>query len=340
MGCCVLLSVLLSINIYKCVVMSKVSVIIPIFNVEPYIERCTRSLMEQTLDDIEYIFVNDATPDASMDVLNRTLADYPHRLKSVKIIEHEFNKGLPAARQTGLAVATGDYIIHCDSDDFVEREMYRLLYQKAVSEDLDIVISGYYEGANGEWQRFLGRGPSMDLVINLFENKCSVWNKLVRSTIAKDPSIIHPTENMAEDLALIMQYVPYIKKIGYLTESLYYYDRHSTSILGNRSPEALLTKQLQFVKNVDIAVASLQKNGLYEKYEDYILHEYVYVKNYILPALPFTKSYKQWRDTYREVNSKVLFSRMFTIREKLNFVVTYLGLYPLYYRATHRKRLV
>lgn len=97
--------------------MAKVSVIVPIYNVSRFIKRCVESLFNQTLDDVEFIFVNDCTPDDSIDILKKVIADYPDR--NTMIINHEVNKGLPAARNTGLKAASGDYIFHCDSDDLL-----------------------------------------------------------------------------------------------------------------------------------------------------------------------------------------------------------------------------
>ena len=101
----------------------KVSVIIPIYKVEAFIERCAATLMEQTLPEVEYIFVDDATSDNSIDVLEEVIARYPQRKGQVRIVHNAENKGLPAARNTGLALATGEYIFHCDSDDYVEPSM-------------------------------------------------------------------------------------------------------------------------------------------------------------------------------------------------------------------------
>ncbi len=316
--------------------MYKVSVIIPIYNVEKYIERCVRSLMEQTLDEVQYIFVNDATPDASMSVLQNTLSDYPKRLPDVLVLEHDGNKGLPTARMTGLAMAKGDYIIHCDSDDYVDPNMYGVMYEKAVADDLDIVASGYYEGSGGDWHVHMAHGRSMDMVTNLLELRCSVWNKMIRRTLAKRSAVVSPKKNMGEDLALMVQYAVNADRYDYIDIPLYYYDRHSSSILGNRTPEALLDRQSQLVDNVNIAIDAISESGAYEKYEDQILHVYVYVKNYILPALPYTKSYHLWKNTYKCANSKVLLSKMFTLREKLNFTLTYFGLYPVYYKLIHK----
>ena len=121
--------------------MPEVSVCIPVYGVEKYIERCARSLFEQTMTDgIEFIFVNDCTTDKSIEILERILAEYPGRQAQTKIIHHATNKGLVAARNTGLAHATGDYIIHCDSDDWVDLNFYESLYKKAVETGADVVV--------------------------------------------------------------------------------------------------------------------------------------------------------------------------------------------------------
>lgn len=116
-----------------------VSVIVPIYKVERFIARCVSSLLEQTLQNVEFIFVDDATPDGSIDVLQQVIERYPHRAEQVRLIHHEHNKGLPAARNTGLQVACGEYIFHCDSDDYVEPDMLQTIYDKATTENADFV---------------------------------------------------------------------------------------------------------------------------------------------------------------------------------------------------------
>lgn len=111
----------------------KISVIIPIYNVERFITRCAISLMKQTLkEDVEFIFVDDATPDRSIDLLQEVINQYPERRNQVRLIRHAKNKGLPAARNSGLKVAVGEYIFHCDSDDWLELDMLETLYDVAV----------------------------------------------------------------------------------------------------------------------------------------------------------------------------------------------------------------
>ena len=120
--------------------MISISVIIPIYGVEHFIGRCAESLMCQTLrEGVEFIFVDDATPDGSIQVLQEVLDRYPERQGQVSILHHDVNQGLPAARNTGLAIAQGKYIFHCDGDDYVERDMLEVLLGAAEQQRADYV---------------------------------------------------------------------------------------------------------------------------------------------------------------------------------------------------------
>ncbi len=115
--------------------MPKVSVIIPVYGVENSIERCARSLFEQTLDEMEYLFIDDCTKDRSIEVLKSVLKDYPKRKSQVTIHRMDNNSGQAKVREWGILNATGEYIIHCDSDDWVDKDIYRELYEKAKEND-------------------------------------------------------------------------------------------------------------------------------------------------------------------------------------------------------------
>lgn len=119
---------------------SLVSILVPVFRVEKYIERCARSLFEQTYSNIEYIFVNDCTPDNSIEILENILRDYPHRATFVKVINHDFNKGLSVARNTGLFHATGRYVTFVDSDDYIDSNAIEKLVKKIEQDNSDIVV--------------------------------------------------------------------------------------------------------------------------------------------------------------------------------------------------------
>ncbi|MEA4968038.1 MAG: glycosyltransferase family 2 protein, partial [Bacteroidaceae bacterium] len=103
----------------------KISVIIPVYNAELYFEKCLRSLFEQTFGGIEFVFINDNTPDNSFNILENVLADYPDRKKQIKIINNKYNIGSGASRNIGLTVADGEYIVFCDSDDWCDLDLYQ-----------------------------------------------------------------------------------------------------------------------------------------------------------------------------------------------------------------------
>lgn len=119
--------------------MYKVSVLIPIYGVEQYIERCSRSLLEQSYQNLEFVFVNDCTPDRSIEVLHKVMNDYPERKEVVRIVNHEKNLGLAASRNTCLDQSQGEFVICIDSDDWIELNAIELLVNKQLEKDADIV---------------------------------------------------------------------------------------------------------------------------------------------------------------------------------------------------------
>ena len=120
-----------------------VSVLVPVYNVSKYIERCAHSLFQQTFDDIEYVFVNDCSPDDSIKKLQKVIEQYPNRKKRVQIIHHDKNRGASVSRNTCLENSTGKYIQFIDSDDWIESDMIETMYNKAETESADIVVCDF-----------------------------------------------------------------------------------------------------------------------------------------------------------------------------------------------------
>lgn len=299
--------------------MPKVSVIVPVYGVEKYIERCARSLFGQTLDDIEYLFINDCTPDNSIEILKSVLNEYPNRKSQVFIHQMEKNSGQAVVRQWGMQHATGEYIIHCDSDDWVSPNIYEKLYDKAISEDLDIVWCSFFrsDGTTHKLysdakQPFLMQGP--------------LWNKLVKRSIYTENEIIYPTTNKAEDGALMAQLSFFSRSRGYLDEPLYYYFINSASICGQIDEASCLRKLEQECANVDIRVSFLKKHQSEKKYEkDIVLWKYT-ARNNLLPLLKQKKYRILWRNTYPEIEQYILFNHHVPIRTKLGYIKKMLGL--------------
>lgn len=244
--------------------MPKVSVIIPVYKVEKYIERCVRSLFEQTLDDIEYIFVNDCTPDKSVEIIKSLLIEYPQREPFVHIINHEQNRGLTKTRNTGLAIATGDYIAHCDSDDWVDVCMYEKLYNHAINTNSDIVYSDLYLVFEDKTEIYKSASYHADKNGLLRNYISSVWtslvNMIVKKTIYENHRLKSPEHICyCEDFWLSVRLFYYSKKITKISEPLYYYYQcnnlsimhHLNNYKGDDLNSYLETIEL-FSKNGDI----------------------------------------------------------------------------------------
>lgn len=291
--------------------MPKISIILPIYGVERFIVRCARSLFEQTLDDIEYIFVNDCTKDNSMNLLKDVLEEYPHRKSQVKILWHEKNKGLPQARATGTSAATGDYIIHCDTDDWVEADMYRLMYEKAVNENADIVICDYYR-SNGLIHNYV----KVKFKSSLMQGP--VWNKLVNARIYKEHYIKFPTANKAEDGAIMTQLSYFSKKCVYINKALYYYFVNTESICGQVSEDACVAKLRQECDNVDFRLNFLNEQEVLDYYKKEVVIWKFQARNNLIPVIKHKKYYKMWLNTYPEINTAIFTSN------NLRLIVKYL----------------
>lgn len=240
-----------------------VSIIIPIYNTEQFIERCARSLFEQTLDNIEYIFVDDCSPDNSLAVLNHTLAEYPNRANQTRIISHVHNRGVAAARQTGLDHASGEYTIHCDSDDWVEPNMYETLYNEAISKNADIVICPYYQYKSNKV--FVDRNSICDFEVqdsgtlpldnSIYDG--SLCNKLIRTSLYKENNI-HFWEglNMTEDLGAAIPLRIFSKKTVAVTTPLYYYDTSYGSSVSRSKSSGKIEQQIQIAGKISDFVKS------------------------------------------------------------------------------------
>lgn len=149
----------------------KVSICVPVYGVEKYIEKCARSLLEQTYQNIELVFVDDCGPDNSIAILEKTIEKYPSRKACVRIIRHEKNRGLAAARNTAVKNATGDFITHVDSDDWLELNAIELLVNKQLETKADIV-SGTI--------RLHKKDTVEDLVEPTYINKNEMLNEMIK----------------------------------------------------------------------------------------------------------------------------------------------------------------
>lgn len=312
--------------------MPKVSVIVPIYGVEKYIKRCANSLFAQTLDDIEFIFIDDCSPDRSMELLKKEIDNnrprFARKSWEVRTERMPTNSGQAAVRKHGIVLATGDYIIHCDSDDWVDSHMYEEMYNKAVNEKLDIVVCDYYRSDGNKHTIYkngvAGLDNKEDFFKQLLTYRCltSVWNKLVKRELYEKNEIIFPTNNMWEDFALSIQLFFYAKRIGYASHPLYYYFYNPNSICYSY----IDSKQDQLQGNARLILGFLELKGVSEKYKNQI-EFFKYMSRSEL--IPFTKERKylnMWRNTYPEINKTFWKNPEFSLKEKVKFISIYMGI--------------
>lgn len=212
--------------------MPKVTVIVPVYNVSAYIEKCAGSLFAQTLDDMEILFIDDCSPDDSVDIIKRTLSKYPHRASQTHILRTKANGGLAGARREGLLKATGEYVAHCDGDDWVDTDLYEKMYDEAISKDADIVISGEmleYATSRTTREPLIEYKTGKERIRNWYRDTRGgmfVHDKLIRRTIYADNRILPwPGLDMWEDNALITRAFYYSRKLSAVTGTYYHYNR-------------------------------------------------------------------------------------------------------------------
>lgn len=206
-----------------------ISLIIPVYGVEKYIERCARSLFEQTYENLEFIFVNDCTKDSSIKILLNTIEEYPSRKAQVRIINHERNIGLAGARNTGVENASGLFLCHIDSDDWVSPTLIQRCYEVQTQKDADIVSTN----AKAIHKRFTEKlfrytcNPSIVVAkqIVLRKKLASIWGLLIRTSLYKDNNIkCEVGKNYGEDYLITPKLYYFARNVDSVDEYLYFYN--------------------------------------------------------------------------------------------------------------------
>ena len=204
----------------------KVSVIVPVYNVEKYIKKCLDSLVNQTLNGVEIIVVNDGSPDNSQKIID----EYTKKYKNVKSYIKE-NGGLSDARNYGIKKATGEYISFVDSDDYIRNDMLEIMYNYAIKEDLDVVVCdsiNVYDNGSEILIKSNNNYSDND-VRNYIISPPMACTRLFKKTIFD--KIQFKKNIYYEDLEMTPKVVNITDKIGFVSEGLYYYVQRDGSIM-------------------------------------------------------------------------------------------------------------
>jgi len=215
----------------------KLSIITPIYKAEKDLERCARCLMEQTLKDgIEFIFVDDCSPDNSLSILKHTVSEYVERLEQVKIYSNEHNMGPHDSRLRGIDEAQGEYIGFCDADDWIEPTMFERMLTATNNGEKDIVVCNYIcerEGGPEVFpiEPFLHPHEALAQMHEWHKFSWAMWNQLIRKRIIEEEiRHIYPTK-FREDTFLMMRCYYRAQSIAYVSEAMYHYNLFGTESL-------------------------------------------------------------------------------------------------------------
>ena len=244
--------------------MAKVSVVVPIYNVEEYLERCIESLVKQTLEDIEIILVNDGSRDKSGTIAQEFQKKYPDK---IKYVEKE-NGGLSDARNYGMKYATGEYIAFLDSDDYIEKNAYKVMYKKAKEEDSDYVecdfIWEYPEKSKKDEQiKYANKNEMLAFV------RVVAWNKLIRREVITNNNIEFPKGLRYEDVEITYKLIPHINKFSYVNEFFIHYTQRQNSIANVQNE-----KTAEIFEVLDNVITYYKQNNFYDEYKEELEYNY------------------------------------------------------------------
>lgn len=206
----------------------QVSVLVPVYGVEKYIERCARSIFEQTYHNLDIIFVDDCTPDHSIDVLKRVLDDFPERKEQTRIIKHERNRGLAAARNTAVEAAKGEFLTHVDSDDWIEHDAVECLVAKQIASQADIVTGLACVNENTIDKdyiepEYLDKNIMMVNILSQWLHH-ELWGRLIKRSLYSHSDVCSmESVNVGEDWRVLPMLLWYAEGFARLDHTVYHY---------------------------------------------------------------------------------------------------------------------
>lgn len=298
----------------------KISIIVPVYNVEKYLDRCIDSILNQDFEDFELILVNDGATDQCPEICDK------YRKKDERIIVlNKENGGLSSARNAGLNIARGEYVGFVDSDDWISRNMYSMLYQICEKENLDMSICGvklcfdderknklYYKSDS---VRVMTKEEALKELFVYSSFGEEAWNKLYKRHIFKE--IRYPEGKIHEDTFCICEILEQCRRIGYITEIGYYYYQRNDSIMNINKKIPVIDKieavsiVLDYLKSQH---SEIYNEGLYNIGSSPLKN----LKNILESSSEMAKQYKkELKDFYKIYKKDILKNRNFNFGTKI-----------------------
>lgn len=281
-----------------------VSVIIPVFNAEKYLEKCCRSLFEQSLESIEYIFIDDKSTDGSFLLLNKILKDYPNRIHQVTIIQNNINRGSATTRNIGLDNARGKFIAFTDADDWIEIKMFENLANLAISSEAEMTWCGFFndfiDKTELNTQEFPENPKLFAKALLAGKMQGMLWNKLFsHDTIRKNRIRFLDNCNMAEDRNFLFKHLCSSEKIVYLPEILYHYIQLNSASI---TRDSRMIRVYEEIKNVENMIHFIEE----KKLDWFNIDELSFFKFRTKKRLLYSSElidFKNWKSIFPDSNS-------------------------------------
>ena len=278
--------------------MPKISVIVPVYQAEKYINRCLDSILAQSFADFEVLMIDDGSRDNGGKICD----DYANKDSRFHVV-HKKNEGVSIARQTGLDMAQGEYVIHADPDDWVEPDWLGKLYQKIIEDKTDIVICDFEYITSDETVIMAQRPASLqnyDVLKAMLDGVLwgVLWNKLVRRECFSRYGVsFRPDMNLWEDMYVICLLIANGAKVSLIPEVLYHYD---TTINEN---SIVIHRNDNHIRSMMIFVNQLSSTLSDKKFDDGWYH----TKSFVKEAIFAVKDSKyDIKDTYGEINERLI----------------------------------
>lgn len=268
----------------------KITIIVAVYNVEKYIQRCVDSLLKQTHHNIEIILVDDGSKDNSPEICDQ----YAQKDERVKVI-HKPNGGVSSARQAGLDAATGDFVIHADPDDYVDADMIETLLVEALATNADIVTCDFYMNERVMKPHYMSSADLLKKLISV-ETICVCWNSMVRRDfIVKHHVSFTPSWLcMSEDFLFICRLLVAGAKAVHLQRPFYHYWVNNVGSLTNKKSEKKLLSIIAVIDELGKMVKSSDYDDFYTR------------KKYVVQYAYHAKMFKKAKLLYPEIRNRMI----------------------------------
>lgn len=291
-----------------------ISVLTPIYNVKRFVEKCAESLLSQTFEDAEFIFINDASTDGSLQLLESVIERFPNR--NVRIIHHQNNSGLPASRKTGFEASVGRYIFNCDGDDFVEHTMLERMYAAVVENDADYAYCDFflsYENCERYMKcpHFKTADEALRVGYLSGTAKYNVWNKLIKRELYH--GVVFPIDHKkgGEDM-IMLGVLSKARRVAYVPEALYHYVKTNSSAISENFSEQRL---IDIRYNADSAISVLRSTYPADLEKEILFFKLNVKLPFIITDDPL--KYQVWKDWYPEANKYICENKSLPLRTKM-----------------------